>query len=293
MNAPLPLWVARALWLALPFTLLEHLASATSDADGATSAVVQAMFWALWAIGLAASMVALPVALTAVRLLAPAAPAASIAASVAASPGPVEAAGLVAGSLAAALAMGAPVGDWFVDGPSYGDERRLALRPPGALLLGPLELTWLLGVVPLPTGILLIASGSPVAGALVAAAGLATAWWAFLATNRLAHRWAVFVPAGLTLVDDMALAEPVLLRAGALARLGPAHLGTGATDLTVAAPGLVIEADLTAPLEVVPAPSGRGGVAEALGTAAVLFVPSRPATLLDVAEARGMPVARD
>jgi hypothetical protein len=42
--------------------------------------------------------------------------------------------------LAAVISLSAPVGDRMVNGSSYGDERRMPLRPPGVLLLGPFEL---------------------------------------------------------------------------------------------------------------------------------------------------------
>ncbi|MEZ5238858.1 MAG: hypothetical protein R2716_07880 [Microthrixaceae bacterium] len=85
------------------------------------------------------------------------APLASLAAALVQAPGPAGWAGLASGTAATVLAMSAPVGDWFVDGASYGDERRFALRPPVVLLLGPVPLAWLVTVVPLPLGVLLMA----------------------------------------------------------------------------------------------------------------------------------------
>ena len=49
----------------------------------------------------------------------------------------------------------AGVGDWYVDGSSYGDERRFALRPPAALVMVAVPLAWILTVAPLLAGILL------------------------------------------------------------------------------------------------------------------------------------------
>jgi hypothetical protein len=292
VDAPGLLWFVRVAWLALPFTLLEHLEEATSGADGAVWITAQVLFWVLWAVAFGVSLVPLPSTLTALRILVPLAPAASIAAAAVQAPGPGGWIGLAAGTLAAVAAHAAPVGDWFVDGASYGDERRFALRPPVALLLGPVPLTWVLTVGPLPAGALLLAGGAWALGGILVAVGLVTAWWGSFALWRLARRWAVFVPAGLTLVDDMALAEPVLLPATDVTRVGPAHVGTTARDLTVGAPGLVIEIALSAPLELVPA-AGADRTTEAVAVHGVLVVPSRPGTLLAHAEERGVPVARD
>lgn len=292
MDAPGLLWFVRVTWLALPFTLLEHLDRATAGAEDAVWITAQVLFWVLWGVAFGVSLVPLPSTLTALRILVPLAPVASIAAAAAQAPGAVGWIGLAAGTLAAVAAHAAPVGDWFVDGASYGDERRFALRAPAALLLGPVELTWLLTVGPLPAGALLLAGGAWVLGGALVAVGLVTAWWGSSALWRLARRWAVFVPAGLTLVDDMAIAEPVLFPATDVARIGPAHVGTTARDLTVGAPGLVIEVSLSSPVELVPA-AGAGRTTEAVAVHGVLVVPSRPGTLLAHAEDRGVPVARD
>ena len=102
----------------------------------------------------------------------------------------------------------------------------------------------------------------------------------------------MFVPAGITLVDDMAIAEPVLFPRRAVTRIGPAHVATEATDLTVGAPGLVLEVDLSGPIDLAPAPR-RGEPTEAVAVDSVLIVPSRPGTLLAHAETRGLVVVRD
>jgi hypothetical protein len=292
MSAPLNLWVVRALWLALPFTLLESIIDATSSTPDATRLTAQALFWVLWAAAFLISLLPLPSTLTILRILTPLAPAASLCAAVVTVPDAAGWAGLAVGTVATVIVMSAPVGDWFVDGASYGDERRFALRPPMALLLGPLPVAWLLTVGPLLAGILLFANGVYPVGVPLVLFGIATAWWGVFATWRLARRWLVFVPAGVTLVDDMALAEPVLFARRALRRIGPAHVDSAALDLSVGAPGLVIEMALTDPVELVPA-IGRDKVKDPREVDAVLVVPSRPGTVLDHAESRSLPVSRD
>lgn len=292
MSAPLNLWVVRVLWLTLPFTLLEAIEDAAGGANDATRLTAQSLFWVLWAVTFMVSLLPLPSTLTAVRVLVPLAPVASLCAAVVTTPEALGWAALATGTIACVVVMSAPVGDWFVDGASYGDERRFALRPPAALLLGPLPVLWLLTVGPLPSGILLLADGAYLLGVPLVLVGIATVWWGGFATWRLARRWVVFVPAGVTLVDDMALAEPVLFARGTLGRIGPAHMGSEAFDLSVGAPGLVIELTFTAPVQLVPA-MGRDKVKDPREVDSVLVVPSRPGMLLDHAESRSLPVARD
>lgn len=292
MSAPLNLWIVRALWLALPFTLLESIIDATSSTSNVARLTAQTLFWVLWAAALVVSLLPLPSTLTILRILTPLAPAASLCAATVTAPDAAGWAGLTVGTFAAVIVMSAPVGDWFVDGASYGDERRFALRPPVALLFGPLPVAWILTVGPLPAGILLLAKEVYVVGVPLVLIGIATAWWGGFAMWRLARRWLVFVPAGVTLVDDMALAEPVLFARRTLRRIGPAHVDSAALDLSVGAPGLVIELALTGPVELVRA-VGRDNLKGPRETDSVLLVPSRPGTVLDHAESRSLPVARD
>jgi hypothetical protein len=100
----------------------------------------------------------------------------------------------------------------------------------------------------------------------------------------------VFVPAGITLVDDMALVDPVLLRAEHVARLGPAPVDTTATDLTAGATGLILQVDVSVPVSVLPT-VGRGQVTEAVEVSSLLFAPSRPGALIAHAATRRIGVA--
>ncbi len=85
-------------------------------------------------------------------------------------------------------------------------------------------------------------------------------WRGVLSLLRLTSRWAVFVPAGMTLVDPLALVEPRLVRRGEVVRLGAAPSDTTALDLTAGATGLILQLDLNEELSVVPV-AGRGAVA--------------------------------
>ena len=292
MSAPLFLWAVRILVVALPFTLLEALLAATTGAPDPVRITIQVVFWCCWAAAVAVSLLPLPSTLTALRLLVPIAPVAGLVAALVEAPPTAGWVGLALAVVATVLAFSAMVGDWFVDGASYGDERRFALRPPVVLLLGPLPLAWVLTVGPLISGVLLFADENWYLGVPLVLFGIATAWWGSFAMWRLARRWLVFVPAGITLVDDMALAEPVLFTRPVIRRMGPAHVGTEATDLTVGALGLVVELDLAETVELTPA-AGRGQVAESISTSAVLVVPSRPAAVLDHAQRCEVPVVRN
>ena len=138
---------------------------------------------------------------------------------------------------------------------------------------------------------LLLADGTWVAGVLLTAVGVGTAVVGFRTLDRLSRRWIVFVPAGVTLVDDLALAEPILFPAARIVRLGPALVGTEALDLTVGAGGLIIQVDLDGPLELLPAVR-RGGVAEPVEVSSVLMAPGRPGEMLAHAEGRRIAVSR-
>ena len=71
MKAPGFLWFTRALWLVLPFTLLEAVVDATAGAPRSVSISAQALFWALWALGALLTLLPLPSTLTGLRIVAP------------------------------------------------------------------------------------------------------------------------------------------------------------------------------------------------------------------------------
>ncbi|MFZ4519700.1 MAG: hypothetical protein ACOYOP_15025, partial [Microthrixaceae bacterium] len=199
--------------------------------------------------------------------------------------------GLVLAVGAAAATLAAESGMWFVDGASYGDELRLPLRPPAALLAGPLEIAWVLTVAPVVAGAVLLAARQWLLGGALLVVGVATAWFGFRALDRLSQRCLVFVPAGMTLVDDLALAEPELFPRRAVVRFGPAPADSTALDLSAGAAGLILQVDLDEEIDPVPA-APRGGVAEAVRTRSVLLAPSRPGRALAEAEARRIHVGR-
>lgn len=279
-------WPVRLAWLVLPFVCGPALGDALDGAGRPLQLVASAGMWAGWAGVLVATLVPSTVSLTALRLAAPAPVVASAAAAVAGgAPSGTEIVAL-AGSLAVALvALSPPVGEVFVDGSSYGDERRMPLRAPGPLLLGPVEVAWCVAAAGTAAGPLLLAAERWVAGGVALAAGPPAAWLAVRALHTLARRWVVFVPAGLVVHDPLALANAVLVRREVLRSLGPAPADTDALDLTRGALGLALEIRLSEPVPVTLVRPPGGGVSVAnRSTDALLVAPSRPGTVL--AEAR-------
>ncbi|MFZ4668000.1 MAG: hypothetical protein ACOYML_01785 [Microthrixaceae bacterium] len=291
MDAPGLVWFCRVVWLTLPVTLGDALGAALSGRDRAATWVVVGALWALWAVGLVALAVPHPAGLTALRVLAPVPLVAGAVAAAAVTPGPLGWTGLVAAALIAVAPFSSAVGEWAINGTSYGDERWMPLRAPAPLLLGPIELAWAIAVAPfVVAACAALGSNLPVAGAALVV-GLLGAWFAVRSLHRLTRRALVFVPAGMTLVDDLAVAEPILFPRRAVVRFGPAPADTSALDLTAGATGLVLQIDLDDPVSLVPAVR-RGAVAEAVDTSAALIATSRPGAVLRLAEERQVRVSR-
>jgi hypothetical protein len=277
-------WVLRVSWAVLPFTAGPGLAGALDGRDAAVRTTPSIGLWALWALVLVATLVPHPVALTAVRV---AVPAGAVASGVAALTGhtPLGAAWWVV-VVAAAFAPESAM--TFVNGPAYPNERRFPLRAPAPLLLAPVPLSWA-AVVGLPVaGGLLLAAQQWVLGGLVLAVGLPVAGVLARSLHGLARRWVVFVPAGVVVHDELALADPILFQRRGIAGLRPAPAGTDAQDLTQRALGLALELALTEPVQVhLATPGNRAG--RAVSPTALLFTPTRPGAVLAEAERRRIP----
>jgi hypothetical protein len=183
----------------------------------------------------------------------------------------------------------------MVNGSSYGDERRMPLRPPGVLLLGPVELTWLVVVAGVAAGPMLLAARQWLPGAILLIVGWALAALGVRSLHRLSQRWFVFVPAGVVVVDDMALTDAFLVQRQRVDSIGPAPVDNRALDLTVGALGLALELRLTEPDVVTPAPPrrlrGERPAVTPLGVESVLIAPTRPGWVLDEATRRRLLVA--
>ena len=279
----------RAAWVLLPLALGPAVAEALHDLSPGPRSTASTALWLLWAVGLTVTLVPLPVTLTALRLGVPALAAVALWSAPAGTDAFRTTAGLAATTLVVAVAFSASTSDRFVDGASYGDERRFLLRTPGpvVLMLGPMAT--LAALAGLTIGPVLLLDARWVAGGLAVALGVPTTALAVRALHRLSRRWIVLVPAGLVLHDHLALAEPTLLQRAGLARIGPAAVDTDAADFTQQARGLALEVRCREPHDVLPA--GRGRTTEVAAIEAFLCSPNRPDVVLDEAGRRRLPVS--
>lgn len=284
-------WAVRVAWFALPVLAGPALADALDGASSAVQRTAAVLLWGGWTATLVATLVPRATSLTAIRMAAPAAAVAVVAAAVHGPTGGDDALALAAGVLVLATAWAAITTDAFVDGSSYGDERRFALRSPVALLIGAAPVAWLLAVAAPAVGILLLAAEAWLPGAALVAAGVPGARLGVPALHRLSRRWLVLVPAGLVLHDHVALPDPVLLRRAILRAVGPAPVEAvedGSTlDATLGAPGLVLALELVEPTELpVAVGAGRRRTVATRTATRVLVAPARPGAFLAAARAR-------
>jgi hypothetical protein len=289
-------WGFAVVWVTLPFTAGPLFAEALDPRSRPVQLVASVGLWALWAATLAAALVPRTVSLTMVRIVSPAAVLGALWAAVVVPDGTAATASiaLAVTTLGAVISMFAVVGDEFVNGSSYGEERRMLLRPPGAVILGPMESVWLLVVAGAVAGPLLLAAEKWAVGGLLLVVGWAVAAVGSRTLHQLHKRWVVFVPAGMVLVDRTVLTDALLVRRGSLAHLGPAPADTTARDLTAGALGLALEMRFTSPETIVPAARrrvrGEQEVVTPVDVPAVMFTPSRPGAVLTEAAARRFPV---
>ncbi|MCU0310593.1 MAG: hypothetical protein MUE36_06595 [Acidimicrobiales bacterium] len=288
-------WGFALVWVTLPFAAGPSFAEALDPRSRPVQLVASIGLWALWALTLAAGLVPRPVSLTTIRIVAPAAVLGAMWAAVAGPDGVALTASLALAvtSLAAVVSMFAPVGDEFVNGSSYGDERRMLLRPPGVVILGPMESVWLLVVTGAVAGPLLLAAEQWIAGGIVLVVGWAVAAVGARNLHQLVLRWIVFVPAGFVLVDRTVLHDAFLVQRSHLRSLAPAPADTASRDLTAGALGLALEAVFVESETIVPAGTRRlRGEPDPItveGVAGVLFTPSRPGAVLAEAARRRLP----
>lgn len=283
-------WPTRIAWAALPLAMGPALGDALDGSTRTVALTGAVLAWGAWAAVLVAVIIPRTVSLTAVRIAAPAALATANWAALTGARGAADAVGVGWAAVALVTAFAPTTGDAFVNGSSYGDERRMPLRVPGALLLGPIPLTWVAATAAPIAVPLLLAAHQWVAAVAAAVVGGPASVVAVRALHGLSRRWVVFVPAGLVLHDLHAMVDPVLFPRASIRRLGPAPAaGGGALDLTQRALGLALELELVEPTEV--APRRRDGRVEVVPVQRLLFTPSRPGALLVEAARRRIAVA--
>ncbi len=282
--------VARAVgvgaWLVAAVTTGGQIDDAVSNLPVAGRYLLGIGAWVLWATTMLALIVRHAVALTAARLGATGSVVAAVVAVSVASPTTAVAFGaLVPPAITAAATMTRPIGEAWVDGASYGDERRFPLRVPLHVLLGPIQIAWIAVVGGIGLGPILLANGLWWVGTPLTAVGLAAAWLGARALHQLSRRWIVFVPAGVVVHDLMTTREPFLMIHGQVSSIGPADASLDLAaaevlDATQNAPGLVISIELDKAVDLVLAPT-KTRIAEAASRSTIAVVPSNPVHVVE------------
>ncbi|MCU0268761.1 MAG: hypothetical protein MUF83_08945 [Acidimicrobiales bacterium] len=287
-------WIPLLCWAVLPFAAGPALADGFSEASRPVQLVAATGLWSGWAGTLVALLVPCSVSLTAARLTVPAGLAAALWAFAAVGPGLGTSVAVAAAAAAVVAVLNRFAVDVFVDGSSYGEERRYALRTPAALLAGPVELTWAAVAAGAVSGPLLLAAGQWVAGLAALAVGVPAVAFGTRRLHGLSRRWLVFVPAGVVIHDLLELSDALLVTRRYVAAIGPAPVDTDALDASGAALGLALQIDLAEPLAVARSPRRHLRGAEAIESedvTAVLVTPGRPGAVLEEATRRRLPVA--
>lgn len=284
----LNLWPLRVLWLIAPLIVGFGLGPAIDRFDDPGPVVAEVALWTGWFAGLVATLAPSTISLTVCRVLAPAMAALPLVAGVATGNWSLRLlVALAGGLLVAAVAFLPVVGDRMVNGSAYGSERRMTLRPPAFVLLGPVQLAWLVVFAGLVTGPFLLAAGRPVLGAGAVVIGAGAVWVGGRALHQLARRWIVFVPAGFVIHDHVIPAESILLRRSIVESLGPASspLAEDAVDLSGGASGLALEVVADEPVRF-----GRRVDGEVVSTEAtrIVFSPTLPGAVLSEARIRAL-----
>jgi hypothetical protein len=295
LLAALRRWALAVIWAAMPLLCGPAFDAALSRRVASFGTVASLGLWIAWALTLVAMLVPRAVTLTVVRIVVPASLLGSAWAVLATTdPDWRNALALGVTALATVVVLAAATGDAFVNGSSYGAERRFALRPPGPLLFGPIELAWAACVVGAVAGPLLLGAHAWIAGAIAVVVGWPAAVLAGRTLHRLSTRWLVFVPAGAVLVDPLTLGDALLMQRRHLARIGLATSGDvdGAEDLTAGALGVALHAKFNEPQPVLTAAARRAGASliSSQDIDAVLFAPTRPGAVLREARDRRLPV---
>lgn len=282
-------WPARVLWVALALVAGGSVGDGLDGRSPAVTAVALIGLWTGWTAALVALLVPRSTALTALRILVPGGLAAILAATVAGSEVDLLDVAAVSVAALAMLAVFTPwVAETWIDGSSYGPERRLPLRAPATLAYALVPITWVTVTAGAVAGPLLLAARQWVVGGLALAIGAAVVWAGVRSLHQLSRRWVVLVPAGLVLHDRLAMPEAQLFPRRTIGAIGPAPVDTTADDLTAGAPGLALQIELTGEVEILVRAPGRTTATRR--SAAVLFTPSRPKHFLDAAAAHRLPV---
>lgn len=286
------LWAVRAIWLSLAVTVSTVVSDATRAWDAGARLTLALVLYGAWVAGLTALLVPRPLSATALRVVAPAAPAAVLG-TVFAHGGPAFGVGwwlVLAHSVAACvLALRCEVFDACAQSQAYGTEIRRALRTP-PLLCVVLAVAWSLIAAVAVLGPRWIADGRTAAGVVLLVVGVPVSFVLLRSMHSLTNRFCVFVPAGIVVSDPLTLVDPVLLVREKVAAIGPAAPAAAPlsidTRLGAYVGGLAIALVETGTFTV---RAGRAGTQQRDGQA-VVFTPLRAEAMLRIARDHRLPV---
>ena len=283
------LWPLRVLWLVLPLLAGPGFSAMLDGRSSAVATVSETGLWSMWFAGFVALLAPSTVSLTVLRFVAPSLAASALYGTIALGDWNTSTIGAIGATVVSVIAVMLPTtGDPMVNGSSYGPERRLALRPPAALLFGPMQLTWLVMFGATAAGMLFIAAERPLVGAPLLLLGVAACWRGGRSLHQLSRRWIVFVPAGFVIHDYWSLAETLLIQRRDIASLGPAPLDKGELlDLSGGAMGLAL---LVETKDKVPLALRAAKSVETFSAYRIVFTPTLPGRLLHEARVRGIAI---
>ena len=271
-------------WVAVAVTGWIAAAQALDGRTAAATTVATIALWVLWGAVLVTLIVPSTVGLTVVRMAAPIALAAAVTIWVCGAGawrGPLLF-GVVA--VFAALVFSADLGQSFVQASAYGEEQRLLLRAPVALMPA-LVVSWSLWAAATLSGVILLAAQQWLVGAVLTA--LAGGLGALLLprAHQLSRRWLVLVPTGVVVHDPTVLADTFMVTKPKVSRVRLAEADTEAADLSGPAAGHLIEVSLKSMETVVLAGTRAKPAGTALHVQSFLVAPSRPGRALEAAAA--------
>jgi hypothetical protein len=280
-------WALRIIWILLPVLAGPAVTDALNAWSTAPRTLAEGMLWAAWAVTLVGLLAPRPIGLTLARLTAPTLLLLAVATAWS-TPAATAAIAIVTTGAAAILVTRPEFSRASAEGVAYGDELRFPLKVPPALVAGPVPLATVLVAAGIVAGPLLLASGHVVAGIAATLAGVPLGAFLFRSLHGLSQRWIVLVPAGVTIVDRMTLADPVLFTRDRIAGLTPAGLRVqdGALDLRLGASVGSLALELTDDAQILTA-ARPGRAAEKVTTRIAVFTPVQPEVLRDVLSRRG------
>ncbi len=273
------LWATRVLWLATIVLVPLAIDSAARGRSAWAENVSVTVWWVVAGTVVVALVVCGPIGLTAIRMLVPASVPIAVATLVLGASVLRGIAALAAAMVATLSALMAETGEATVQISAYGDERRLPLRVPAAMLI-PIAVSWLLWFATSLAGVILLAAEMLITGiALLTIAGALT-WLVGQRLHRFSCRWLVSVPAGVVVHDPVVLAETLMVLRPNVEHAHLALATTEAADLTGPAAGHALEVTFREMVQVVLAATPKNPKGTAIHAQSVLIAPSRPGRAL-------------